>query len=126
MSINELHNFSHSETESIEVKKDSEILPPTPSVTSEIPQIAASTPTILDDDMSSTTIADLNEIPTKSWRKTIEKEEKKRKIVLPIANGQFMLDTLNVYTAKNKTNLKPEKYSVRSNSNFIKVNVLKN
>jgi hypothetical protein len=88
-------------------------------------EIATTTPNSLDDYTSSTAF---NEVPTKSWRKTIENDEttKKRKIVLPIANGQFRLDTLNVYTAKNKTNLKPEKYSRLSNSNFIKVNVLKN
>ncbi len=123
MSHNDLHNFSHGVTDSVALKNDSENLPL--SLSSDATrEIATTTPNSLDDYTSSTAF---NEVPTKSWRKTIENDEtKKRKIVLPIANGQFRLDTLNVYTAKNKTNLKPEKYSRLSNSNFIKVNVLKN
>ena len=83
----------------------------------------------LDETMSTTTTTTTMAIPTKSWRKSSpEKEETKRKVILPLgANGQFSLDTLSVYTAKNKTNLKPDlKYSsVNLNSNFIKVNILK-
>ena len=62
--------------------------------------------------------------PTRAWRKTIETEDKRGKTVLPLVNGRFSLDTLSVYTGKNRTHLKPEKYSPNSNSNLIHINIL--
>ena len=74
-----------------------------------------------------TTVSTDVDVPIKNVRKTVETEDKKQKVVLPLANGQFLLDTLSVYTPKNKTNLKPDKKpaSLNLNSNFIKVNILK-
>jgi hypothetical protein len=62
--------------------------------------------------------------PTRAWRKTIETEDKRGKTVLPLVNGRFSLETLSVYTGKNRTSLKPEKYSPNSNSKLIHINIL--
>jgi len=99
--------------------------------TMSVPETTTVEPTTTTTETTTTTVmndVDVDvDVPTKNVRKTVESEDKKQKVVLPLANGQFLLDTLSVYTPKNKTNLKPDKNpsSLNLNSNFIKVNILK-